>query len=446
MIMGRKMVQKTVVLVLALSFGLAPAFAQPPNGGGGGGQGKPPGGKGQQGGGQQQQKMQQEQQKRRQQMQQQRQKAQQQFSQQRKTIARPTSFPTAFGGDAGTTRVPVMTNDPMTSTSAVAGATTATKPAAKVVEKRDPSIDYNVPGVMADGPMPQAATAEVRELLQNLSPDERAKVMQYVQGLTVEERQGLRTTMGVVNPDERRTKLLAMVQKGEKPVAASTDMQRLEQELKSDLGPALVVKAANPTKSKFSSKAVAASAVLPQIGTLAPDFSLETLEGRPISLSSFRGKPLVVEFGSVTCPVYRGHIEEMAELKSRHKDKANFLLVYTLEAHPSGSASPYSDHEWIPRKNQTDGILRMQTSTTVQRKELADELVRRHGEKMTIAIDTMDNKTWQAYGARANSAFVIDADGRIVAAQEWANPAGLATALAGPDAGRAATVTDAKPR
>ena len=35
-------------------------------------------------------------------------------------------------------------------------------------------------------------------------------------------------------------------------------------------------------------------------GERAPDFRLPTLDGEEVSLSSLRGKPVVIEFGSIT--------------------------------------------------------------------------------------------------------------------------------------------------
>jgi len=38
-----------------------------------------------------------------------------------------------------------------------------------------------------------------------------------------------------------------------------------------------------------------------QVGTKAPDFTLTDLDGRKVSLASFRGKkPVLLEFGSIT--------------------------------------------------------------------------------------------------------------------------------------------------
>jgi cytochrome oxidase Cu insertion factor (SCO1/SenC/PrrC family) len=36
------------------------------------------------------------------------------------------------------------------------------------------------------------------------------------------------------------------------------------------------------------------------IGSSAPEFTLKTIDGKPVSLSSFRGKHVVIEFGART--------------------------------------------------------------------------------------------------------------------------------------------------
>ena len=35
-------------------------------------------------------------------------------------------------------------------------------------------------------------------------------------------------------------------------------------------------------------------------GSTAPDFTLPSLDGKDLTLSSLRGKPVVIEFGSIT--------------------------------------------------------------------------------------------------------------------------------------------------
>jgi hypothetical protein len=172
-------------------------------------------------------------------------------------------------------------------------------------------------------------------------------------------------------------------------------------------------------------------AVMPRVGDVAPPFSVKALDGSPVSLESHRGKTLVLQFGSLSCPVYRGHIDAMKELVGRAPKDTAFLLVYTTEAHPKGSASPYSNREWVPLKNEQEGVLPAQPATFEARCALAREARARFGEKMPVAVDGMDNAAWKAYGARANSAFVIGPEGRIVAVQEWAEPRELARVLGG---------------
>jgi peroxiredoxin len=43
------------------------------------------------------------------------------------------------------------------------------------------------------------------------------------------------------------------------------------------------------------------TAKVPQVGDKAPDFTLESIDGKSISLSDFRGKTVLVVFTSVTC-------------------------------------------------------------------------------------------------------------------------------------------------
>ena len=38
----------------------------------------------------------------------------------------------------------------------------------------------------------------------------------------------------------------------------------------------------------------------PKVGQVAPDFTLPTLDGGELTLSSLRGKPVMLEFGSIT--------------------------------------------------------------------------------------------------------------------------------------------------
>lgn len=51
----------------------------------------------------------------------------------------------------------------------------------------------------------------------------------------------------------------------------------------------------------------------PRTGEAALDFGLEDLDSVPMQLSGLRGRPVVLEFGSYTCPIFSDRVTEMAE-------------------------------------------------------------------------------------------------------------------------------------
>jgi cytochrome c biogenesis protein CcmG/thiol:disulfide interchange protein DsbE len=64
----------------------------------------------------------------------------------------------------------------------------------------------------------------------------------------------------------------------------------------------------------------------PLIGRSAPDFSLEDLNGKSVSLSSFRGKPVIVNFWATWCPYCRKERDHLKKLYEDYSDK-NLVIV-----------------------------------------------------------------------------------------------------------------------
>lgn len=59
--------------------------------------------------------------------------------------------------------------------------------------------------------------------------------------------------------------------------------------------------------SGFSMAAVASAA--PAIGEAAPAFTIMNVDGKPVTLSDFKGKPVILEWTNPGCPFVRGHYD-----------------------------------------------------------------------------------------------------------------------------------------
>ena len=70
----------------------------------------------------------------------------------------------------------------------------------------------------------------------------------------------------------------------------------------------------------------------PEVGRLAPDFSLTDLGANEVKLSEFRGSVVFVYFWSVLCPACRAELPKIEALYHKYKDKGvTFIGVDLLE-------------------------------------------------------------------------------------------------------------------
>lgn len=157
-----------------------------------------------------------------------------------------------------------------------------------------------------------------------------------------------------------------------------------------------------------------------EIGHPAPRFLLHRLDSRPpATLASYSGKPLVLVFGSFTSPTFRDKVPLFEAMKKRYKGKANIVFVYTREAYPAD--------EWDVQRNLDDQIVLRHASTLQERIKMAKDT--RDGLKITVEmlVDDVDDGVVTTYEAFPNGAVVIDAQGRLVYKQKWADPHVLST-------------------
>lgn len=142
----------------------------------------------------------------------------------------------------------------------------------------------------------------------------------------------------------------------------------------------------------------------PEIGTKASDARVFDTKGEPSKLLDFEGDFLVLEIGSITCPLFQSRRRAMSGLR----DVASVVL-YVREAHPGANIAA---HRTIEDKIAS-----------------ARRLVDEEGETRRVLIDDLDGTAHRAYGGLPNSVFIINRNGFIVFKSDWNDPAATAKAL-----------------
>lgn len=135
----------------------------------------------------------------------------------------------------------------------------------------------------------------------------------------------------------------------------------------------------------------------PDLGEKAPDFDLKNVENKTTRLLDFSGDFLVLELGSITCPLFQGRREGMDALVKEFNN-ASFTVLYVREAHPGKNIPAH--------KSEKD-------------KEVCARRLNDNGEKRTILIDDLAGSAHSAYGNYPNAVFIINRNGCIVFRSDW---------------------------
>lgn len=87
-----------------------------------------------------------------------------------------------------------------------------------------------------------------------------------------------------------------------------------------------------------------------EVGSLAPDFSLKTLDGDSIKLSDYRGKnPVYIIFWATWCPACKEEIPKLKEIYSQFQPKGLVMLAVNVGINDSAKkAASYKERHKLP--------------------------------------------------------------------------------------------------
>ncbi|HXY39649.1 MAG TPA: tetratricopeptide repeat protein [Vicinamibacteria bacterium] len=175
-----------------------------------------------------------------------------------------------------------------------------------------------------------------------------------------------------------------------------------------------------------SAEARPAAAESPLVGLAAPEVTWRRADGATERLSSLLGHPLLLAFGSFTCPQFRHGAPVLNDLYRRFHDRVEFRLVYIREAHPQG--------EWQSTINARQGVSLAEARSPGERGEHAALCRERLQIPYQAVVDDMDGRAEKAFSAFPSHAFVLDGTGKVTYAtpldEESLQPEALAAALA----------------
>ena len=127
-----------------------------------------------------------------------------------------------------------------------------------------------------------------------------------------------------------------------------------------------------------------------------PNFELKNISNKSERLLNFSEKFLVLETGSITCPLFQGKRDEMIKLMNKYKN-IKFVVLYVREAHPGNKIPSHSS-----LNNKIDYAKKLK-------------------EKREILIDDLNGTAHSFFNNYPNSIFIISKKGEILYNADWNN-------------------------
>ncbi len=137
------------------------------------------------------------------------------------------------------------------------------------------------------------------------------------------------------------------------------------------------------------------------VGAAAPSIGTLTFAGSP--------RPVVLVFGSYTCPKLRTSAAELKRIAAEYHDRVDFRLVYISEAHAGGGA----ESQWQSTINQKEGIDLPAARTLAEKQDHAALCLRKLSLPFAVAVDGMDAAAERAYQAWPSRLYLVGRDGKV---------------------------------
>jgi peroxiredoxin len=80
------------------------------------------------------------------------------------------------------------------------------------------------------------------------------------------------------------------------------------------------------------------------VGRQAPDFTLKDMEGKPASLSSYRGRIVLLVFWASWCPTAKEEFAALNKLHSIYKDRGLVVLAVSSDKSPAAARKFVSEN------------------------------------------------------------------------------------------------------
>ena len=128
------------------------------------------------------------------------------------------------------------------------------------------------------------------------------------------------------------------------------------------------------------------------------NYTFTDLDGNEVQLSDYKGKWLVIESGSLTCPMYVKNVKPFAKLKNKYED-VEWLVVYVREAHPgekAHQAETIDEKIAYAKRNRDD-----------------------YSEERKIAVDDVKGTWHHSWGLLPNTVYVINPEGKVIYRADW---------------------------